>query len=93
LWEQYTIFLNKKKGMLEEEIQNEKLRGVTAEQLKEIEQNFQQFDKENTGALDSKKLKAVLYSLGEEKGASEIEQILKTHGMVETFTFFFFRLD
>jgi len=86
-WEQYTIFLNKKKAMLEEEIQNEKLRGITPEQLKEIEQNFQQFDKENTGVFDAKKLKAVLYSLGEEKGASEIEQILKTHGQGTTINY------
>eukprot|EP01102_Stenamoeba_stenopodia_P022908 TRINITY_DN971_c0_g1_i1.p1 TRINITY_DN971_c0_g1~~TRINITY_DN971_c0_g1_i1.p1 ORF type:complete len:974 (+),score=372.77 TRINITY_DN971_c0_g1_i1:168-3089(+) len=86
-WEQYTIFLNKKKAMLEEEIQNEKLRGITPEQLKEIEQNFQQFDKDNSGVFDAKKLKAVLYSLGEEKGASEIEQILKTHGQGTTINY------
>lgn len=91
LWEQYRIFLEKKVRMLDEEIQNEKLRGITAEQLKEIEQNFQQFDKDNSGSLDSKKLKAALYSLGEEKPASEIEAILKNHGQGATINYDGFR--
>jgi len=80
LWEQYQIFLEKKRTILDEEIQNEKLRGITSEQLAEIEQNFQQFDRENTGSLDAKKLKAVLYSLGEEKPQSEIDSIMKNYG-------------
>lgn len=80
LWKQYNIFLEKKKKMLEDEIANEKLRGVTPEQLAEIKNNFKQFDKDNSGSINQKELKACLYSLGEEKTTSEIEKIMKEHG-------------
>jgi hypothetical protein len=62
-WEQYKAFLNKKQKMLEEEIEHHKLRGVTVEQFQEIEANFKQFDTDNSGFIDKKELKALLYSL------------------------------
>lgn len=80
LWKQYTIFLEKKKKMLEDEIANERLRGVTPEQMAEIKNNFKQFDKDNSGSINNKELKACLYSLGEEKSNSEIDKIMKDHG-------------
>jgi hypothetical protein len=80
LWKQYTIFLEKKKKMLEDEIANQRLRGVTAEQMAEIKHNFKQFDKDGSGSINSKELKACLYSLGEEKTNSEIDKIMKEHG-------------
>jgi len=80
LWKQYSIFLEKKKKMLEDEIANQRLRGVTAEQMAEIKHNFKQFDKDGSGSINSKELKACLYSLGEEKTNSEIEKIMKEHG-------------
>lgn len=79
-WDQYKIFLERKHKMLSEAIENEKLKGVTQEQLQEIESNFQQFDADGNAKINSKELKACLYSLGEEKGQSEIEKILKEHG-------------
>jgi Ca2+-binding EF-hand superfamily protein len=79
-WEQYQSFLKKKQKMLEEEIEHHKMRGVTAEQFKEIEENFRLFDKDQSGNIDKKELKACLYSLGEEKNRSEIEGILKQYG-------------
>jgi len=75
LWEQYTQFLEKKKKMLQTEIENEELRGITPEQMAEIETNFQQFDKDHNGSIDQKELKACLYSLGEETLQSEIQKI------------------
>lgn len=75
LWAQYTQFLDKKKKMLETEIENEELRGITAEQMAEIESNFKQFDKDAKGKLDQKQLKACLYSLGEEVLQSEIQKV------------------
>jgi hypothetical protein len=80
LWKQYNIFLEKKKKMLEDEIANERLRGVTPEQMAEIKNNFKQFDKDGSGSINSKELKACLYSLGEEKTNSEIDKIMKEHG-------------
>lgn len=78
--------------MLEEEIEHHKLRGVTPEQFKEIETTFKQFDDDNSGFIDrkvkycgifteiSQELKACLYSLGEEKNKTEIEEIMKKYG-------------
>lgn len=80
MWQQYSIFLEKKQKMLEDEIANQKLRGVSAEQMAEIKHNFKQFDKDNSGTINAKELKACLYSLGEEKGKSEIEKIMTEFG-------------
>jgi len=79
-WEQYKVFLNRKQAMLEEEVERERLRGVTAEQFKEIENNFKQFDAKGTGFLDRKAFKACLYSLGEERTNTEIDELMKTFG-------------
>jgi Ca2+-binding EF-hand superfamily protein len=79
-FEQYQDFLEAKKRMLEDEIQNEKLKGITPEQMQEIEENFKQFDSDGSGSIDNKELKACLYSLGEEKTVSEIEKIMAEHG-------------
>lgn len=66
--------------MLEEEVKNKQLRGLTPEDYTEIEQNFKSFDADNSGQIDKKELKACLYSLGEEKGKNEIEQIMNEYG-------------
>jgi len=79
-WEQYQAFLQRKKKMLIEEIEQHKLRGVTPEQLKEIEDNFRKFDADKSGKIDKKELKTCLYSLGEEKNNAEVVAILKTYG-------------
>jgi len=79
-WQQYQIFLKRKQVMLEEEIERERLKGVTPEQLKEIESNFKQFDTQSTGSLDRKTFKACLYSLGEERTNAEIDELMKTFG-------------
>jgi len=78
-FEQYKSFLNKKAKMLEEEIEHNKLRGITQEQFNEIESVFKQFDKNNSSSIDKKELKAVLYSLGEEKSRTEVDDIMKKY--------------
>ncbi len=79
-WNQYRAFLERKKQMLVEEIENVKLRGLTAEQLQEIQDNFTLFDSNKSGSIDKKELKACLYSLGEEKGKAEIDDIIAKYG-------------
>jgi len=79
-FEQYTQFLESKKKMLDDAIQQEKLKGITASELKEIEENFRQFDAGAKGHLDKKELKACLYSLGEEKTRTELDEIVKRYG-------------
>jgi len=80
LWEQYSSFLGKKMKMLEAEIARARLRGITNEQLKEIETQFQQFDSDKSGAIDRIELKNCLYSLGEEKSRGEVDTIMKKYG-------------
>jgi len=75
-----SLFLEKKKKMLEEEIEHAKMRGLTAEQFKEIQDNFNQFDADKSGTIDKKELKALLYSLGEEKNNAEVMSILTQFG-------------
>ncbi|KAJ5066874.1 alpha-actinin [Anaeramoeba ignava] len=79
-WQQYENFLKRKKKMLEEEIEHQKLRGITAEQMQEIEENFKQFDFDNSGTIDRKELTACLYSLGEERTPKEISKIMEEYG-------------
>jgi len=79
-YDQYQAFLSKKVVMLEEEIEHHKLRGVTPEQFREIETQFKTFDEDNSGFIDKKELKALLYSLGEEKNRGEVEQIMAKYG-------------
>eukprot|EP01094_Clydonella_sp_ATCC50884_P008374 TRINITY_DN177_c0_g2_i1.p2 TRINITY_DN177_c0_g2~~TRINITY_DN177_c0_g2_i1.p2 ORF type:complete len:974 (+),score=573.42 TRINITY_DN177_c0_g2_i1:348-2924(+) len=76
---QYEDFLVQKKKMLEEAIEHAKLRGITPEQYKEIEENFQQFSSDKS-TLNAKQLKACLYSLGEEKGKKEIQALVTQYG-------------
>eukprot|EP00727_Mastigamoeba_balamuthi_P003030 m51a1_g12724 putative alpha-actinin-3 isoform 2 (538) ;mRNA; f:252-2192 len=79
-WAQYEAFLALKRKMLEAEIENEERRGITAEQFREIEDSFRQFDADKNGVVDPKELKACLYSLGEELPQSEIAKIVDEHG-------------
>jgi len=90
-WKQYIAFLNVKKKMLEDEIAYQKLRGITAEQFMEIEEQFKQFDVNKSNTIDKKELKACLYSLGEEKNKSEVEQIMTKFGKGGALSFEGFR--
>ena len=63
--------------MLEAAIEHEKLCGVDAETMKEIEDNFAQFDENKDNLIERKELRACLYSLGEEKTSGETDAILK----------------
>lgn len=79
-WKQYVDFLAKKKKMIETEIEHNKLRGITQEQFKEIDDQFKQYDKDSSNSIDRKELKACLYSLGEEKNNKEVSEILQKYG-------------
>lgn len=56
-WEQYKLFMQRKQKMLDEEIEHQKLRGISLEQYKEIEDNFKLFDADKSGAIDRRELK------------------------------------
>jgi len=79
-WEQYKIFLENKEKQIKDEIELERLRGLTPEDLKEIEDNFKQFDKNHNGFLETGELKTLLYSLGEERSKAQIEEFVQKFG-------------
>jgi len=79
-WSQWQSFLETKQKMLEEAIEHDKLRGISAEEYQEIEENFTQFDKNNNGSLQQKELRACLYSLGQELPNTKIQEIMEKYG-------------
>eukprot|EP01090_Pellita_catalonica_P017064 TRINITY_DN5077_c0_g1_i2.p1 TRINITY_DN5077_c0_g1~~TRINITY_DN5077_c0_g1_i2.p1 ORF type:complete len:1314 (-),score=365.62 TRINITY_DN5077_c0_g1_i2:124-3771(-) len=80
LWEQFKDFLSQKSAMLKDAIEIEKLRGITKEQLADIESNFKTYDVDQDGKLNKTELKTCLYSLGEEKTSKETVEILQKAG-------------
>jgi len=79
-WDQWISFLNTKQKMLQEAIEHDKLRGISQEEYQEIEENFAQFDKNSSGSLEQKELRACLYSLGQELPSSKIQEIMEKYG-------------
>jgi len=80
-WKQYNEFLATKRTALAEQIEHKKLRGVTPEQYAEIKSNFTQYDKDKSGHIDGKELRACLYSLGYEKSKNEVKAIMEELGV------------
>jgi Ca2+-binding EF-hand superfamily protein len=78
--EQYNAYLASKKAQLEEQILLNESRGLTAEQIAEINQQFKSFDKNGNGFLDVSEFKTCLYSLGEEKTKAETQALLTQFG-------------
>jgi len=79
-WEQYKLFLQNKEKQIRDEIELEKLRGLTPEDLREIEDNFKLYDKNQNGYLETSELKTCLYSLGEERSKANIEELITKFG-------------
>jgi len=77
---QYDEYLKSKKSQLAEQIKMKSLRGMTEEQLTEIERQFKQFDKNSNGRLDKNEFKACLYSLGEERPNAEVQALMREYG-------------
>jgi len=80
LLQQYKLFLEAKSSMLGTEIENQKLRGLTPSQLKEIDDNFRKYDKDKNNMIDRKELMALLMSLGEDRSVKETTAILNEYG-------------
>jgi len=76
-WYQFQLLLQKKKELLEQEIENAKRSGLTAEQLKEVQDNFEYFDKNKSGVLERRELRSCLQSLGESATPAHVLDILK----------------
>eukprot|EP00457_Paulinella_chromatophora_P000377 gb/GEZN01000377.1/.p1 GENE.gb/GEZN01000377.1/~~gb/GEZN01000377.1/.p1 ORF type:complete len:978 (+),score=205.67 gb/GEZN01000377.1/:22-2955(+) len=78
--EQYNDFLASKLQQLVERMKAESERGITAEQLAEIDLQFVTFDKNSSRTLDKNEFTGCLYSLGEERPSSEVKAIMSKYG-------------
>jgi len=78
-WDQYLLLLQKKKQLLEEQLEESKRQGLTKEQMQEIDDNFNFFDKDRNGRLTRPELKVCLQSLGEESTPKDIAAILSEY--------------
>jgi Ca2+-binding EF-hand superfamily protein len=75
-WQQFEILCNKKAELLEEQIAESKRGGLTEAQIKEIEHNFEYFDKDKNGFLSKRELRTCLQSLGEECTPKDLKKVL-----------------
>lgn len=78
-FKQYELFLTTKKAVLVQGLEHKKLRGITPAQYDEINNQFKKYDKDGSGALDRNEFKACLYSLGEEWGKKQVQEIMDKH--------------
>jgi len=78
--EQFGTFLHSKLAQIKENIALHASRGITEEQLREIERQFVTFDKNKNKVLDKTEFKSCLYSLGEERPSSEVVKIMEEYG-------------
>jgi len=84
---QYNSFLTSKLKQVQDTIALKASKGITSEQLAEIEKQFATFDKNNNKVLDPKEFKACLYSLGEERPTAEVAKILQEYGDGKVLTY------
>jgi len=73
---QYEHFLATKRDVLEKAVEHKKLRGITTQQYNEIHRQFETFDRDKNKLLDRYEFKACLYSLGEDLGKKQIQDIM-----------------
>jgi len=83
-WTQYLEFLKRKKKQIEDEIQTKALRGVTPQQMAEIDQQFKTYDTDNSKSLEVHEFKACLYSLGHDMAAVDVKKTMVKFGGTET---------
>jgi len=75
----FYLLLSRKAEMLKELIELEKLKGVTAEEWEEFNNNFGKFDKDHDDKLESKEFKALMYSVGEELSKAAAAELFATY--------------
>jgi len=75
----FYLLLSRKADMLKELIELEKLKGVTAEEWEEFNNNFGKFDKDHDEKLDTKEFKALMYSVGEELSKAHAAELFATY--------------
>lgn len=69
----FKAFLDKKKTALEADIDHKLHKGVSKEQVAEINAIYNEYDKDKSGSIDKKELRAALFSLGEEASKEALD--------------------
>jgi len=77
--DQWAIMIHKNKELVLQQIEDKKKQGLTEEQLKEIKDNFNYFDKDKTGFLEKRELRPLLQSLGEESSSKAVDAVIKQY--------------
>lgn len=76
---QFTTSCEKRKKLLNDEIRRRDQSGITDEQIKEVNDNFDYFDKDKSGALDKREMRMCLQSLGEEMTPANVKAIIANY--------------
>lgn len=79
LWKNYHLLLSKKIALIQEQIEEAKRAGLSEEQIKEIDDNFNYFDSDNSSSLTFKELRTCLQSLGEESSKEIVNGIFEKY--------------
>jgi len=82
--QQYLSFLQRKQKQLDDEIAVKKLRGITPEQMEEINKNFTQYGSPGKNTLDPSEMKSCLFSLGHDADLLSVKKIMKQFGGNDT---------
>jgi hypothetical protein len=69
----FKTFLENKKPALEADIEHKLHKGVSKEQVTEITAIYTEYDKDKSGSIDKKELRAALFSLGEEASKEALD--------------------
>ena len=77
---EFEKLLQMRKPLLEAEIEFKKNRGVTAEQYREWEGLFGKFDKDRSGLMEKRELRACVFSLGDELTSAELDRLIAQFG-------------
>lgn len=80
-----------KKPHLESMIEYKKLNGISPDQYAEMETLFKEADADSSNSISAKELRSCLFSLGEERSKSEIDNYMKTYGKGKALSFEQFR--
>eukprot|EP00055_Hartaetosiga_balthica_P011900 m.55751 g.55751 ORF g.55751 m.55751 type:complete len:1252 (-) comp7769_c0_seq1:791-4546(-) len=78
-WDNYMQVLQSRQPYLEGVVAYRKYRGISPEQYEEMEEIFKMFDKDGSKTINEKELRSCLFSLGEERTKSEIQDYMKKY--------------
>jgi len=76
-YSQFKILLQKKKELLEVAIEDQKKAGLSEEQLQEIKETFDHFNKDKEDAIPKRAVRSCLQSLGEEATPQQVDKIFE----------------